>query len=448
MPNQPNQPGQQPPIEEAETQAAAREAISAIEFLTKILGLGYLIALLLGAILMSFYFARYSFNPGISASDAVALSLFTFSFLFTVLIFMIFGGVSCYPLLYLITTARRLLSELRSRRDLRESIDVPLVEWKPGYVPILVAGLIFDALMVAMLSFAPWRPVNVLLIVMFFGFGIFPCIAMFGTPRPRLRTALQPAAHPIDRWYQAASPRKQQMFANTVIAAALIFVTFSVLQDRSMSLFGYRIENVDVRMKKEDFEFVSNRALMERRTVNSCDRIISGEYLLRGVDVLWHKVGAQALLRYPALSIGETEKDENIRLELPNSDFRLVHAAPKRRCIELQYAEVVEYDTSAAELAVQLKEKFAALGPLPDKHRVIATIYTPAGDARPAALAAHREVVRNVVALALGLTVDHVLVEHAAKYLPKWNCETVGAEVKEHCNEANSRIEIAFVVSH
>jgi len=427
---------------------AFQKVIAAIEFCTKVLGFGYLLTLIFGGLLMSVYFFRHSFNPGgISASDALTIALLTFAFVGILAALVVFGAIGCYPWLPVAMAAWRRLETAWKRWRSAEPSGLVMFEWKRRSYGYFSLGIIIDAGIVFLLIKAP-LPIALQFCVTFLCFGFFPCIAIFGKPVQvsPWRSGYMPD-NPVDRWYQQLPPSLRILFAGSVVTGGLALVALPDLQDLSLKSIGFRKDQVDVRLKKEDYDFLVTQSMIAGSVVNDCEPIISGEFLVRRVDVLWQKFGTQALLRYPAVPIGQPEPAGGLRLEVPNSDFKLVHPNARRRCAEVLGADLFDKAGIKATAAATLQQKLTFLQNLSGGSSVTVRMYSPADTKasmlRTAQGAALRKLLLDTFAVS---TVDLILAQGTENRV-KWDCDSLPPEITGHCQNANTRIEIALGAS-
>ncbi|GGY49862.1 hypothetical protein [Pseudoduganella albidiflava] len=430
------------------TTPGIHRAAPSIEFWSKALGFAYLVTLTFGGLLMCTYFLRNSFNPGgISASDALALSLLTFAFFVTLTIFAAFGAIGCYPLLRAVVEGWRLFTRGRRANPEQPGGTIAL-DWKKGNNFYLVAGIVIDAIIIVAATAVP-----LLLAIqfgfMFLAFGVFPCILIFGKlVEVYSRYPRRVPDNPIDRWYQRLPYRRRQLFAVSFITGSLTLIAFPDLQDLSMKLFGYRKDRVDVRMKKEDFDFLIAQSMSAGRAVNDCEPIVAGEYLVRRVDVIWHKFGSQALLRYPAVPMGQPELPGGMRVEIPNSDFKLVHARRDgSACAEIWDADLFDGKDIKPTVGATLKQKAAFLENAAEGAGITLTLYGTNNDLDPVLRATQAQGLRKQLIDTFGLSKVDLEVVQGRKNRLKWNCDNVALEIRDRCMEANSRVEIALHVT-
>lgn len=125
-----------------------------------------------------------------------------------------------------------------------------------------------------------------------------------------------------------------------VISSLLIIGGFREggLQDMSLMMIGYREHDVSVRLTKEDFRTLVNRAVRAGTTVNPCQAFLDDDFVVQGVDVLWHRLGTNGLLRFPSRPLGQQDNSSgfNFQFEPLNANFTIVKTSrPAISCTEL-----------------------------------------------------------------------------------------------------------------
>lgn len=312
------------------------------------ISLGFAATLFFGALLLFLYFFRDGFNAGISASDTVSFSLLSFSFGVTISIVLVVGTVTAFPIVrvlhWLLAWMRNVWRRWRrgatpaNEAQLRPGSPMRQV-WREGMKSYLLLGGVLFCLFV--FGFIYVGSDARFFMVWMLALGFVPALLVFGT-QVQAYPALPEVPRTLtlfDAWLQ-----RQPLSIRQAVIASIITISFislgiffvqeisMQLQEISMQLIGYRKHDVSVRLSKEDFLVLTERATRAGYAINACQSLNPAMPVIDHIDVLWHKLGTTALIRYPALPLGAPaeEKRKAVRFEPLNASLTVISSVIER----------------------------------------------------------------------------------------------------------------------
>lgn len=307
------------------------------------IGLGFAATLFFGALLLFFYFFRDRFNAGISASDTLAFSLLCFGFVIPISIGLIFGTIAAFPLAraedWMAVSVREKRNNWRRRqRGMTPSGEVQLLlgppirqVWHDGKATYFWFGV--GVLVMFIPAFICAKSDVRFLMVSMLGLGFFYALLIFGTqvqayPLPERQGTLSA----FGAWLQRKPLFIRQVLIVLIVTIMVVALEIAGFQDLSMQVIGYRKHDVSVRLSKEDFLVLIERATRAGHAVNACQPLDSAMPVIDHIDVLWHKLGTTALIRYPTLPFVLFAEAEHatVRLEPLNASLTVISSVTER----------------------------------------------------------------------------------------------------------------------
>lgn len=298
-----------------------------------------------GALLLYSYFLRYGFNAGgIAAADTLSLLLLVFGFALTTFVVLAYVTTAAYPVtraghwLAGAVTEQRNVWRLRRRGATPEGEVILLIGnpirqvWWDGMSTYLWFGGALLALFLLAIYYANANLrffMGAMLLV-----GVWLSHFVFGGQESRYSNwpKFKRARHPFDAWMDGKRPAiKRTLIALTVTVSAVL-TQLSWIQDASMQVIGYRKLNVSVRMSRDDFNTVVDRATRAGYALNACAPLDPNAPVIDHMDVLSHALGTTALIRYPALPFGapETAEAATVRFEPLNASLMVMSGVGER----------------------------------------------------------------------------------------------------------------------
>ncbi|MES2075821.1 MAG: hypothetical protein V4462_09410 [Pseudomonadota bacterium] len=305
------------------------------------LGLVFIAAFSIGAFLLFWYFFRFNFNPGgISASDTVSLSYLLFGFVLTILFLTIFFAIAAYPVS---SVFRWLLTSSQSHRKARWTLrwwggsagvvgNVRRQLWRDLNKFYFLTGCLFLILCATYISIAHWKARLAIGAMLFVGFLLSELATRPQSPVhpewqwPTARERRPPRPYSLGAWLKRQSEMTQRVVVGAAMVGSSVVFLFNALEDTVLHVVGFRKHDVAVRLGKDDFNTVVERATRAGYVVNACAPLNPAFPVIEHMDVLWYGLGTRALLRYPALSLSASEIEEEaaLRFELLNGALAVI----------------------------------------------------------------------------------------------------------------------------
>jgi outer membrane protein OmpA-like peptidoglycan-associated protein len=438
-----------------------------LEVILQSLAVVYILALSLGAMLIFLYFFRHDFNAGgISAADTVSMVLTSLSFIGLTACFLFLFMCAGYPFVRFAHWSAHRFSfyqnSLRNKKgtvgidtvSLSKKIGMPFqLEWKKGYFFVLVVG-IFLLIFIALLIYESNSGLVYMLIPLL-GAGMWLSMFVFGEkkhiycPWPKI-----PPTHKVDIWLSSLPGPWRDVAISVVVVTILVGIGSSGIEDFSLTAVGFRKQNVSVRLSKDDFRQFVDRAVRSGLVINPCEAIEEGAFLVNGVDVLWHKLGTQGLLRFPSQPIGaETKSSQlSLRMEPLNANISVIEMhAKKLQCEEFLLGVLFKREsaTMLASAGARLERDLAWIrdGQKGSFIRIAthstSLASTPLGKQDESLSHRQGEAIRNFLMQTYGLQPASVLVVDVADTEPKLDCSEDATVMHNLCEKMNRRIEIS-----
>jgi hypothetical protein len=319
------------------------------QYIVAVLALLHVAAFVAGALLGFAYLIRHRFNPGgISAADTLAMILWSLGFLLMLAIGLAFATMAGFPLARIVDATysvyrRGLLWFMR---------DNPFPE--PGFWWSLKYGapnrfewrrkervmMFFGALMLAtfcwLIAVAPFELgmflVTILVPGVFISMNVFGRMVESFSPVPR-STNLSA----LDVRMSRLSIGKRGVVISAIIVILTTFLCMGTWLDASAVLIGFREQNVNIRLPKEDFEEMLEQATRSGIAVNPCEQLTSGASTLQHADILWQNMGTRSLIRFPSQPLWRNASaSREIHFKTGSAALaNVVSAGPQSRCGEV-----------------------------------------------------------------------------------------------------------------
>jgi len=429
------------------------------------LATAYAGAFALGGLLIFLYFFRHDFNAGgIAASDTVAMALCSFGFFALTSFLLLATSFAAHPIVRVIYWLLNRYKVYRQRRHVRPGVAIDTVamsreigmpirfEWKAkDRVAIGFGSLLLLFLLISM-YLGP--PVLFRLFFPLLGAGGFLSLFWFG--RTRHVYCLWPATETLngfDGWMRSLSNGWRNTVVCCVVVLSILPFGFSELQDLSFMTIGFRIQNVNVRLDKADFQQIMDKATRAGIAINPCETIEADTSVLNHVDVLWHRLGTQGLLSFPTLPVGEVRPQYQavIRMQPLNTDINVLEAlGPALLCEEFLSDMLFKADgfTLRESAGPRLERSLGWLNKDAQGVRLRIAVH----GVHPTAIVEKREeslgykqgrAVSSYLSRAYNLPLESILVENFETRTPKRNCDAQAGQSNKLCERMNRRIEIS-----
>lgn len=425
-----------------------------LDVLLAILGLLFAATISVGALLLYCYFFRLSFNPGgISASDTVSFSLLLFGFALTTFFGVFYFTIAGYPIAraghkMLVKSQEWINAWKLWRRGAMPAGEVRLLignpvrqEWRSGMTIFIWLGLLLWLPLV--LGFIRGN-INLRL---FLGpmllVGIWQSIFVFGDQRhaysklPRKTRTLGR----FDAWLDRQPWPIRQTIMSSIVTLGMLTLQMSVLQDASMLTLGFRKHDVSVRLSKDDYSAVVDRATRAGLVVNPCTVLDVNMPVIEHMDVLWHSLGTMALIRYPSLPLWAPERAQQSTLlfEPLSASITVMRAmVGQQSCNEFMADSLFREGRSDLEdqATAKLETDLPWLLDAPGRRRIYLAVIEPAS---PGLAADQAQVLKTLLSTKYRQPENLVVLEQGRKDLKR---DCTGLRDGVACERANRRIEI------
>lgn len=436
----------------------------------KILALAFVIAFSLGAMLIFAYFMRHHFYAGgISASDTVSMALTSAAFVVLVTVLLLFASKVMYSLAWAMTQliswtldqVRRWKDErVRASPDggintsaLSENLNGPLLlEWKSTSWGWLLVSTALLALAIFLLAAGPIGLVNLFSPILAGGLWLS---WIFNLRATQLYCEIKKTEQTnfVDKWMAKLSLRWRNAVVSLLVIVSLLFVGGFAIQDLSLMIIGFREQNVSVRFTKEDFRMLVNEAARAGESINPCEPFIDEDFVVHGVDVLWHRLGSNGLLRYPTRPIGYGEQASafSFQFEPPNANFTVLRTTGLRaKCSELPGDVVFKGKGATLDAAAKtaLRRVLVWIADLPKEQGVRVAWHDsqPKGDDGGAENNLREErfqALRSFLMDTYHLPASAILIVDSGAEEPKLPCPQEAGPTRQFCERINRRIEVS-----
>lgn len=439
-----------------------------VEYLLKILGLAYVISFSLGAILIFVYFLRQNFNAGsISASDTVSMALTWFGFfamsafgfflasyvmypvqwVVSNIIIMTRGNVPREPPVIVLDATSGAIDTVEMSNQLGASVRG---HWKgTKWFDLSVGSILLS--MTALAIYA--APVGFFqLVVTFLGGGLWLShIFNWRSEQVYCRVRHIDDTSFIDRWADSLRPSSRLGAITIFVLTGMLTINFGVIQDASLNLIGFRKQDVSVRMVQEDFKFLLQESARVGMVVNPCEPLHKDEYVLHNADVLWYKLGAQGLLRYPAERIGEDNilARTSVRMEPLSSNLNILKATKRDRgCSEYATGALFagEQSTLSASAISVLRRELEWLKNVPANQKIQITWHDSAPlmlNEKTSGLKVRRLAsLKDFLLSSYKLSMQSLLIVDAGIADQKLTCDQNPIVARTTCDLLNRRVQI------
>lgn len=442
--------GQSPGLE-----ALAKKA----QHLLQLLVFCFVITFMLGATLMAFYFLRHKFTPGgLSASDTVSFALLSFGYFAVLGIGLGVGTLAGFPVArfghYLLAKAFAQLAKTLGRRPLPLSPFARGIvqgaprrlEWRPRQVGMLVLGtLVLIVYVLAMLELpiaVTFFLFNVLLT------GVLISTVVFGDWVDRdFPARTTSSTHPIDAWMNAQPARRRNLMTAGIVALVISFFNIAYWQDASLLAIGFREQDVSVRLAREDFDAVAERATRIGIVLNPCESITPTTTALHHADILWQNLGTRTLLRFPSHPIGsDPPSGQQILLKLHSPPAGVATGDGLPTCRE--FASDALFARSGQriqpEMAARVVKELRVLAHLAPDWRV--KVVAHSSDSAPNEMLSLKqaEAVKSLLQANFRIDPSRIEVRGEGALMPKLDCSARMASAKPICDRMNRRVEISW----
>jgi len=403
----------------------------------------FAISFTLGGLLLSAYFYRQQFNSaGISSGDTVALSMLALAYLAIVVLTMVLGAFCDVALVGFAIGIRKVYAKLfPSHKAVPLAIKVfPYrVTFRSNSWVSFVTGLLLWSMLALAFIIIPSAH-----LAFFVGLalvaGAVPCVFYLVDMElvySKLPHVVSNAS--LDKWLLAQPEARKRSILLLVFTGVVAVMGLPTIQDLSLTAFGYRKQNVAVRLSKDDFEFLVNAALAKRIPLNPCESIVADANEVHGADVLWQNIGAKALIAFPSNPIDDMRQVKQLRIELKSDSFTVGSFGKYRgNCIEIPASKLFGRATDSVQSSKSFTTQIDDLVGDQENWNFEVTIYAAGDDnlakARAVSLAKHLEVLYH-----LPIT----RVQWRTRQDTKWDCSAMLKSARQLCAEANERVEIA-----
>jgi hypothetical protein len=418
------------------------------------LGIAFVATFSIGALLLYCYFLRHGFNAGgISASDTVSFSLLLFGFVVTTFIGLVFVTLAAFPVSraghWLLVCLQEKRNAWRLWRrgatpagEVRLLIGSPMRQvWRDGMaIYWWSGGLLFCVYLLGFIragSAARFFMGSMLLV------GLWLAIFAFGTQIPAYSAwpKVPRALSPFDAWLQRQPFSIRQAVIASIVTIGMLVFNMGWIQDASMLAIGYRKHDVSVRLSKEDFDAVFERATRAGFVVNACQSVDPAMPVIDHMDVLWHALGTTALIRYPALPLGAPEAAERaaVQFEPLNASLTVISSvAARETCREFLIDTIFQPGQAVLARGAEhlLDEQLDWLGPDRARWTVHIAVLDPAG---PGQTVAQAQALKAQLIRRYRLATSAIVIG-AGRADRKRVCSGTGNPGL--CEKANRRIEI------
>jgi len=350
-----------------------------------------------GGLLLFVYLMRHQFNPGgIAAGDTLSLAAIALGYLFFMAVTLLVSTVAAFPVVRvlqpLFAVCGRTLEAWRLRRmppaeELVPGGDRPIgsaiqLRWKKGRWSYFLMGILFLLFLVAGFG-ASWSLPLIVYVAYMAAAGSLLSMLFFGEFRheycrlPRFR---EPSR--MDRVLEAMPLWRRQIVVVGTVIAVLSALVVGEFQDAAFRIVGFRASDVSIRLAKDDFLGLVEEATEAGVALNACQPLRPELLRLNHVDVMLHKIGSSALLRYPStpefFDRNAPHLPRHIRFEPLNSNITpMQRNSPKEKCDEL----LLEYFFAAGGLRISaetqrmLTVRLGRLAALSADEKVVVTVY-------------------------------------------------------------------------
>ncbi|TFW08113.1 hypothetical protein E4K72_08100 [Oxalobacteraceae bacterium OM1] len=431
----------------------------------KAASVGFLIMVSVGGSVLLTYFARHSVGSGgLSVADAIALALLAMAFGWVVGVALGYGTLAAYPLVRLIT---RCLAPVLSRwekfrikrrhQKLAATWEVTAIgppvqlEWDAGNELMLVIGSAALAFLGVIAYYAAWE--GRLLILAMVVAGGWLSIFAFGTLRPVYCRWPRSQTHGwFDVWFEQLPRRLQIIIVNCVVVSGILLLVGGTLEDSAMVAAGFRKHDVSIYVGKDAFAKFNDTAQRLGLTVNACEPITSDTDIIHHVDILWHQIGTNGLLRYPSQPLLRAQDASlpraQFRIEVRNDQLQVVdEQATPSRCSELSTLALFDGKFNIRpQSELVLMQELAWLAHIPANHYVEVVVHGAPATASPSEVS--RKTILQAAALrtwlANRLQIDskRIVGTGLGDQFPKQACTAVPPLVRQRCINSSRRVEI------
>jgi outer membrane protein OmpA-like peptidoglycan-associated protein len=421
----------------------------------------FLVSVSIGAIIIFHYFFHLDFNAGgISAADTISMALTSFGFLAMTVLLLMTMTVAAYPIS---REGGKLLGWcIRSYRKFHtaqkkpwegfsaDDIGTPYrLEWRGSHYVERVMGFVLLAWMIYLMYDGPIGVMKVLFPLL--GAGTFLTFFVFGKKIHvycPLRTG-QPDRG-VDKWLNSLSRTKRDSVIVAVVTLVLVGFSADGVEGLSLSAVGFRKHDVSVRLAKEDFHQLVSLASRSGIAINPCEAVDPNAYVVHGVDVLWHRLGTNALLRIPAQDIGAAQEfRSSIRLEPANSSLNILESRhPNSKCAEFFVDTLFTKDSAKFRyVGTQILLRDTAWLKAHPESKVSVVVYESTAQRSETLTVdtlalARAKAIRRYLMETYGMKMEDISVLDAGSRDLKYTCSEKDDFRGKWCENANRRIEI------
>lgn len=308
-----------------------------LEFWAKSVAIAYGVMLAIGGVSLFMYCFRNRFNPGgISVSDSLTLCFLAFAYLLVAAGLLAIGTLAAAPLTWSYVWISEIWRGLRLRSESMPPVPrgwPSRLSWRPTSKAYLYLG----CMVLIVLTFsAIVGPVQLRIVygVMILC-GTVPSLIYVEAkpfysvyPKAVLSTQDSPV---FGAAFKRLSKKGQRWVVLSLLTIVGTLFWSSYLQDMSLWAFGFREERVTIRLSKEDFELMQAGASASGLSLDGCRAAPPNTYILHGVDIVLHKLGTHALVRYPSKNfLMDDALGSQIEIEIANPSFAVMRLRGKQ----------------------------------------------------------------------------------------------------------------------
>jgi hypothetical protein len=433
-----------------------------VQYLLAILAVIHIVAFVFGALLGFGYLVRHHFNPGgISGADSLAMMLWSLGFLLVLTL-----GLGCSTLAGLALGRFIGFAHAIYRHGLlwfKRHDHFPKtafwwslmhgspnrLEWHSRQGGLVLTGWVMLALFCAGAAVAPLDLrmflVTILVPGIFISMNVFGKMVESFSPFPR---RLNQSA--LDIRMSRLSVRKRSIIITAVIIALTTVLCLGTWLDASAVIIGFREQDVNVRLSKDDFEEVLAEATRSGLAINPCEQLTPGVTTLQHADILWQNLGTRSLMRFPSQPLGVESAGIEVRFKTKSTAIEnVVSAVQPHRCGEI-LSDLVFADNQRvrSNAGARILQQLPWLNKLSASSRLRIVVY---GGKAPSTTGTSTETMRQaavVKQIVASLTMVPTVAIEAVSGDPvalKQPCEKRSGGQRVLCETSNRRIEIHVV---
>ena len=327
------------------------------------------------------------------------------------------------------------------------------LEWRPHQKIMMFYGCVILAMFCWLIAVVPFELGT--FFVTLLTAGVLISINVFGkmvesySPVPR-RTNMSA----FDVRMNRLSIGKRGLVGTVIAVATIMFLCFGTWLDASAVLIGFREQNVNVRLPKEDFEEMLGHATRAGFAINPCEQLTPDASTFQHVDILWQNLGSRSLLRFPSQPLwSSTNASREIRFKTGNAAIaNVVSARVQDRCGEM-LADALFRDSDKrlrANAGARILEQLPWLGSLSPASKIQVVVFTgknsaATDDAAVAETLQQAIAVKRLVEVLAKLPATAVEALGAGHKIAKQECDNRSGRQRMLCEAINRRIEIRLL---